>query len=93
MYDDVKIEFYHGRNADKRLFHFWFHTSFIDSDGILVINKDMTESAFKDKQCLRFDRNFQVKVQFTKIDNYEMKTLELPKMPRKVKKSKNKSKS
>ena len=43
VYDDVKIEFYEGKNSNKRIFHFWFHTSFIDSNGILLVNKNMTE--------------------------------------------------
>jgi len=58
IYDDVKIEFFNGPNQEKKLFHFWFHTSFVDSNGILLINKDMTENAHKDKKCLKYDRNF-----------------------------------
>lgn len=94
IYDDVKIEFFNGPNQDK-IFHFWFHTSFIDSNGILFINKYMTENAHKDKKCLKYDKNFQVKVQLSKIDpgNYKMVEKLLPKMPRKVKKSKEKPKS
>ena len=87
LYDDVKIEFYEGRKQ-KKLFHFWFHTSFVDSNGILFINKEMTENAHKDKHCKKYDRNFQIKVQLSKIDKYIMEEQELPRMPRKIKKSK-----
>ena len=62
IYDDVKIEFFQGQNGEKKLFHFWFHTSFVDSNGILFINKEMTENAHKDKNCKKYDRNFQIKV-------------------------------
>ena len=58
LYDDVKIEFYNGQKQEKKLFHFWFNTSFIDSNGVLFINKEMTEEAHKDKKCLKYDRNF-----------------------------------
>ena len=44
------------------MFHFWFHTSFVDSNGILFINKDMVEEAHKDKRNLKYDKNFQIKV-------------------------------
>ena len=68
IYDDVKIEFFQGPKGDKKLFHFWFHTSFIDSNGILFINKDMIENAHKDKKFVKYDRNFQIKVQLSRID-------------------------
>ena len=87
VYDDVKIEFYQGEKQQKKLFHFWFHTSFIDN-GVLTINKDMTENAHKDKKCQRYDRNFQIKVQLSTIDNFVMREKLLPKMPRKIKKTK-----
>lgn len=87
VYDDVKIEFYQGEKQQKKLFHFWFHTSFIDN-GVLTINKDMTENAHKDKKCQRYDRNFQIKVQLSTIDKYTMRERLLPKMPRKIKKTK-----
>ena len=69
IYDDVKIEFYHGKKREK-LFHFWFHTSFIDSNGVLEITKEMTENAHKDKKCKIYDRNFQIRVQLSKIDQF-----------------------
>lgn len=84
VYDDVKIEFYNGKNQDKRIFHFWFHTSFIDSNGVFLINRQMTEQVIKDKKYKIYDRNFQVKVQMSKIGNYKMVDKQLPKMPRKI---------
>jgi C2 domain of PTEN tumour-suppressor protein len=35
VYDDVKIQFYHD---DKKCFHFWFNTYFIDKEGYLFLN-------------------------------------------------------
>lgn len=58
VYNDVKIEFYHGPKQEKKLFHFWFHTSFVDSNGQLIINKVMTEGALKDKKDKYYDKNF-----------------------------------
>lgn len=88
MYDDVKVVFYHGRNQEKYLFHFWFHTSFLDSNGTLVINKQMIEQAHKDKKCKHFDTNFQVKVELSRIEHSQMREMQLPQMPRKVKNKK-----
>jgi len=48
----------------------------------------MTENAHKDKHCKKYDRNFQIKVQLSAIDKYVMEEQELPRMPRKIKKSK-----
>ena len=87
LYDDVKIEFYEGKKQ-KKLFHFWFHTSFVDSNGILFINREMTENAHKDKHGKKYDRNFQVKVQLSRIEKYVMEEQVLARMPRKIKKSK-----
>ena len=53
----------------------------------------MTENAHKDKKCLKYDRNFQIKVQLSKFNCYEMIEKYLPKMPRKVKKSKSRNQS
>lgn len=50
----------------------------------------MIESAHKDKKCIKFDKNFQIKVHLSDIQDYEMLERNLPKMPRKVKKSKSK---
>ena len=58
----MKIVFFDGPKQDKKLFHFWFHTSFIDSNGILLINKDMIDDAHKDKKCKKYDKNFQIRV-------------------------------
>ena len=60
---------------------------------MLEITKDMTEDAHKDKKCKKYDRNFQIKVQLSKITNYQMVDKLLPKMPRKVKKSKSRKQS
>ena len=48
----------------------------------------MIENAHKDKHCKKYDRNFQIRVQLSKIDKYLMEEQELPRMPRKIKKSK-----
>ena len=50
----------------------------------------MIESAHKDKKCNKFDKNFQIKVQLSDIQDYEMIERSLSKMPRKVKNSKSK---
>ena len=55
VYDDVKIEFYQGAKGEKKLFHFWLHTSFIGDDGTFVITKTMIEDVLKDKKHEKYD--------------------------------------
>lgn len=55
VYDDVLIKAFDCRTNDE-VFRFWFHTSFIDSNGVLIINKDMIEGPHNNKK--NFDRNF-----------------------------------
>eukprot|EP00347_Sterkiella_histriomuscorum_P008249 403345808 len=73
VYDDVKIEFYNkNKLTQKKIFHFWFNTSFIDNSGVLSMDKPMIEKASKDKKCAVFDRNFRIEVYMSRIKNYEM---------------------
>ena len=63
------IQFYSGK---KKLFHFWFHTWFIDvsssGSGILYLNKNMIDKALGDKKEKVFDKNFAIKLFMTKIE-------------------------
>ena len=94
VYDDVKIEFYNGPKGEKKLFHFWLHTSFVSNDGIFTINKLMTEDVLKDKKHKKYDKNFQIKVQMSRIpqQNVRMEPKLRKVMPRKLKKSKKQQK-
>lgn len=58
VYDDIKIQFFHGPKGEKKLFHFWLHSSFINDDEPFIINKQMTEDVLKDKKHKKYDRNF-----------------------------------
>ncbi|CDW89841.1 phosphatidylinositol--trisphosphate 3-phosphatase and dual-specificity protein phosphatase pten [Stylonychia lemnae] len=73
VYDDVKVEFFNKNKLSlKKIFHFWFHTAFIDNSGVLSMDKPMIEKASKDKKCSVFDRNFRIEVYMSKIKNYQM---------------------
>lgn len=74
VYDDVKIQFYHN---DKKCFHFWFNTYFVDKEGYLFLNKEMIDSACSDTKNLKYDKNFSIKVFMTKLENFKMVTKEL----------------
>jgi hypothetical protein len=74
VYDDVKIQFYHN---DKKCFHFWFNTYFVDKEGYLFLNKEMIDTACSDTKNLKYDKNFSIKVFMTKLDNFKMVTKEL----------------
>jgi phosphatidylinositol-3,4,5-trisphosphate 3-phosphatase and dual-specificity protein phosphatase PTEN len=48
---DVKVEFYHKSGmSKKKMLHFWFHTSFLDKSGVLVLNKHEIDKADRDKK-------------------------------------------
>lgn len=49
--EDVFIGFYIKAplKGKKKLLHFWFHTSFVDSNGVLTLNKNLIDKAAKDK--------------------------------------------
>jgi hypothetical protein len=74
VYDDVKIQFFHN---DKKCFHFWFNTYFVDKEGYLFLNKEMIDSACGDTKNLKYDKNFSIKVFMTKVDNFKMTVKEL----------------
>jgi len=74
LIDDVKVEFY----GKKKLFHFWFHTSFIDKSGVLVLPKDQIDKADRDKKCKIFDKNFWLELYFDFVDKYVMSDLNKP---------------
>lgn len=73
------IKFIDAKNPKKKLFHFWFHTWFIEPQnangtGLLYLNKNMIDNASGDKSG-RYDPNFSIKLFMTKVDNvsYEWK--------------------
>jgi len=71
--DDVKVEFFHKKLlTQKKVFHFWFNTSFIENSGVLSMDKPMIEKASNDKKNAVFDRNFRIEVYMSQIKNYEM---------------------
>ena len=44
------------------MFQFWFNTSFLDPNGILIIDKYMLDYAVKDKKHKIFSPNFRVEL-------------------------------
>ena len=71
VYDDVRIQFYNG---NKKAFHFWFNTFFVDKSGVFYINKWMIDGAHKDKKSIQYDKNFSIKVYMTTIENSRIGT-------------------
>ena len=45
--------------GQDKMFHFWFHTAFIDNN-YLLLHKDVLDRACKDKACKEFDAEFKV---------------------------------
>lgn len=71
VYDDVKIEFvHHSKISQKKAFHFWFNTSFIDDTGILQLDKPMIDKCHKDKHCNIYDRSFRIEVYMSETEHY-----------------------
>jgi len=65
--NDVLIECYSKGLVGKgeKIFHFWFNTSFLRDDDILIINKNMIDKAYHDKGNKNFDKNFRVELEFS----------------------------
>lgn len=63
--DETWICFYQKNSFNKKtkLLAFWFHTSFIQ-DNLLVLDKEMLDKAVKDKKHKRFHPEFKVEVVF-----------------------------
>jgi len=71
LIDDVKIEFFHKTAySKKKLFHFWFHTSFLDKSGILVLPKCQIDKADKDKKWKIYEESFGLELYYEIIDRY-----------------------
>lgn len=80
VYEDVKIEFYHKTKlSPKKIFTFWFNTSFIDNSGLLSMDKPMIDKAAGDKKCKVFDSNFRMEVYMSEIKNYVMEDVQFEK--------------
>ncbi|CAK88457.1 unnamed protein product (macronuclear) [Paramecium tetraurelia] len=61
---DTRIICYNKSLLSKQImFQFWFHTSFLDDTGLLIIDKYMLDKAVKDKNHKVFSPNFRVEVQ------------------------------
>lgn len=70
VYDDVKIEFFHVKMFSlQKMFHMWFHTSFVDEEtGILPMNKSMIDKVCKDKKHVKYDEYFRIEIYTSKIN-------------------------
>ncbi|CAK60015.1 unnamed protein product (macronuclear) [Paramecium tetraurelia] len=67
---DTRIICYNKTLMGKEvMFQFWFHTGFIESNGLLVIDKYMLDRAVKDKKHKIFSPNFRVEVQTITLPN------------------------
>lgn len=88
VYDDVKIEFFHRSMLGmKKIFYFWFNTSFIDAKNqMFEANKSMIDKANKDKKHIVFDENFRVEVYMSKLQNFDFKPQKFEKKDKKTKK-------
>ncbi len=82
VFDDVKIQFFH---KNKKTFHLWFNTWFIDSSGQLFLNKNMIDKASGDKRCLKYDVNFSMKIFMTRVEEFKLysQNLKLDSKPKK----------
>lgn len=64
---DVEIIiFQKGIISSEKLFSFWIHTFFVNSNEPLIIGKNMLDKAWKDKKKL-FDKNFRFEIDFQEI--------------------------
>ncbi len=65
--EDVHIVFFVKAplKGKKKLLHFQFHTSFVDSNGVLTLNKNLIDKAAKDKDHRLFPESFKIQVFMT----------------------------
>lgn len=64
MSQDVRVILYNRSviNKKEKMLQFWFHTSFLDQSGVLVIDKYMLDYAVKDKKHKMFSPNFRIEL-------------------------------
>eukprot|EP00753_Platysulcus_tardus_P015093 PLAT4779.1.p1 GENE.PLAT4779.1~~PLAT4779.1.p1 ORF type:complete len:498 (+),score=254.54 PLAT4779.1:38-1531(+) len=69
--NEVKVSFYHkGPAAKVQMFHFWFHTAFIQDD-VLIIEKMEIDDAHRDKKHKKFPADFKIEVRFAPLTEEE----------------------
>ena len=76
LQDDVRIQFHHKPTVGKpvKMFHFWFHTSFLPENNILRLSKNELDKAIKDKACKNFKPEFEIVCQFDSAANSSIPT-------------------
>lgn len=69
---DVKMMFldYDDVGAPDKMFHCWFHTSFIDNNYI-CFHKSVLDRACKDKSCKEFESSFKVEIFLDRVEETE----------------------
>ncbi|KAL4434974.1 hypothetical protein ABPG74_017730 [Tetrahymena malaccensis] len=84
VYGDVQVQFYNKSLFKKKekMFQFWFNCAFFEPNGVIVIEKNMLDTACKDKKNKKFSKEFHVEVhaihpeQDTKIEFLQTSYLE-----------------
>jgi hypothetical protein len=51
----------------EKLFHFWFHTSFIEGSKLVLAKEELDGGPAKDKKNAKFPRDFRVEVDFAAV--------------------------
>lgn len=62
------------------MFHFWFHTSFVDKSGVLILPKSQIDKAAGDKKWKVYNKDFALELYFDILDKYVISDVNKPEL-------------
>ena len=82
--DEVLVVFYTkgALGKKKKMLAFWFHTSFVGEDGMVVIEKKDMDKAVKDKKHKKYEPQFAVEVHLKDVAQQEEASWKDPRLSR-----------